>query len=36
MQAFLAGVPDASLLILDLASDERMVADQFDNYFGKP
>jgi alpha-N-acetylglucosaminidase len=36
VRAFLAGVPDESLLILDLASDERVVADQFDSYFGKP
>jgi alpha-N-acetylglucosaminidase len=36
VEAFLSGVPDHAMLILDLASDERVVADEYESYFGKP
>ena len=36
VEAFLSGVPNSSMLILDLASDERVVAAEFNSYFGKP
>ena len=36
VQAFLSGVPNASMLILDLFSDSKTVWDQFDSYYGKP
>ena len=35
VRAFLSGVPDESMLILDLASDERVVASEFEGYYNK-
>jgi hypothetical protein len=35
VEAFLSGVPDESMLILDLASDERVVASEFEGYYNK-
>jgi alpha-N-acetylglucosaminidase len=36
VEAFLSGVPNASMLILDLYSDSHVVAFDHNSYFGKP
>jgi alpha-N-acetylglucosaminidase len=36
VQAYLSGVPDDSMLILDLNSDEDELWRQYDSYYGKP
>lgn len=36
MKAYLGGVPNSGMIILDLYSDVNPIFSKFDNYYGKP